>query len=158
MWKEIESKSSELFLKGWAIYFEGLPKNLLYPPTQKSVLTLESSSSRRNSIFADYIIITDTAFCNRQWLANPQKFMSLFNSRKVPIRGGVEHTRLEAKDTKKIRGQGQPFRGQNLSRPRTGVRNARGQGRRRRCSPKKRKTSSKIFFRRSPIYWRSQNF
>ena len=41
------------------------------------------------------------------------------------IRGGVEDVRLEAKakDTKKIRaqGQGQPFRGQNLSRPRTGM-------------------------------------
>ena len=38
-------------------------------------------------------------------------------------RGGVEDTRLEAKvkDTKKIRGQGQPFRGQTLSRPRTGM-------------------------------------
>ena len=39
------------------------------------------------------------------------------------IRGGVEDTRLEAlvKDTKKIqgRGQGQLFRGQILSRPRT---------------------------------------
>ena len=53
----------------------------------------------------------------------------------VKIRGGVEDTRLEAKDTKKIRGQGQgqPFRGQTLSRPRTGMleakdRNARGQG------------------------------
>ena len=39
----------------------------------------------------------------------------------VQSRGGVEDTRLEAKDTKKIRGQGQPFRGQNLSRPRTGM-------------------------------------
>ena len=37
----------------------------------------------------------------------------------LAIRGGVEDTRLEAKDTKKIRGQGQPFRGQTLSRPRT---------------------------------------
>ena len=36
-------------------------------------------------------------------------------------RGGVEDTRLEAKDTKKIQGQGQPFRGQTLSRPRTGM-------------------------------------
>ena len=38
-------------------------------------------------------------------------------------RGGVEDTRLEAKDTKKIRGQGQgqPFRGQTLSRLRTGM-------------------------------------
>ena len=44
----------------------------------------------------------------------------------VVIRGGVEDTRLEAKakNTKKIRGQGQgqPFRGQTLSRPRTGMR------------------------------------
>ena len=41
----------------------------------------------------------------------------------IGVRGGVEDTRLEAKakDTKKIRGQGQgqSFRGQNLSRPRT---------------------------------------
>ena len=40
-------------------------------------------------------------------------------------RGGVEDTRLEAKakDTKKIRGQsqGQPFPGQTLSRPKTGM-------------------------------------
>ena len=36
-------------------------------------------------------------------------------------RGGVKDTRLEAKDTKKIQGQGQPFRGQTLSRPRTGM-------------------------------------
>ena len=38
-------------------------------------------------------------------------------------RGGVENIRLEAKakDTKKIRGQGQPFRGQTLSRSRTGI-------------------------------------
>ena len=36
-------------------------------------------------------------------------------------RGGVEDTRLEAKDAKKFRGQGQSFRGQNLSRPRTGM-------------------------------------
>ena len=36
------------------------------------------------------------------------------------IRGGIEATRLEAKDTKKMRGQGQgqPFRGQTFSRPR----------------------------------------
>ena len=39
----------------------------------------------------------------------------------IITRGGVEDTRLEAKDTKKIRGQGQPFRGQTLSRPRTGM-------------------------------------
>ena len=63
-------------------------------------------------------------------------------------RGGVEDTRLEAKakDTKKIRGQGQgqPFRGQTLSRPRTGMLEAKAkdQGHKRKCSSKKKK---KIF-------------
>ena len=66
----------------------------------------------------------------------------------VVNRGGVEDTRLEAKDTKKIRGQGQPFRGQTLSRPRTGMLKAKDQGHKRKCSPKKKKRSSlftKIF-------------
>ena len=67
-------------------------------------------------------------------------------------RDGVEDTRLEAKakDTKKIRGLGQPFRGQTLSRPRTGMLEAKAkdQGHKRKCSPKKR--SSQKFFRRSP--------
>ena len=66
------------------------------------------------------------------------------------IRGGVEDTRLEAKakDSKKIRGQGQgqPFRGQTLSRPRTGMleAKAKNQGHKRKCSPKK-KVFTKIF-------------
>ena len=34
-------------------------------------------------------------------------------------------------------GQGQPFRGQNLSRPRTGMLEAKDQVHRRKCSPKK---------------------
>ena len=59
----------------------------------------------------------------------------------VPTRGGVEDTRLEAKakDTKKIQGQGQPFRGQTLSRPRTEMLEAKAkdQGHKRECSPKK---------------------
>ena len=72
-------------------------------------------------------------------------------------RGGVENTRLhaKAKDTKKIRGQGQgqPFRGQTLSRPRTGMLKAKAkdQGHKRKCSPeKKKKRSSQKFFKRSP--------
>ena len=62
----------------------------------------------------------------------------------IRTRGGVEDTRLEAKakDTKKIRGQGQgqPFRGQTLSRPRTGMLEAKAkdQGHKRKCSPKKK--------------------
>ena len=69
----------------------------------------------------------------------------------VNIRGGVEDTRLEAKakDTKKIRGQGQgqPFRGQTLSRPRTGMLEAKAkdQGHKCKCSPKKKKVFTKIF-------------
>ena len=60
----------------------------------------------------------------------------------LPHRGGVEDTRLEAKakDTKKIRGQGQPFRGQILSMPRIGMLEAKDQG---------HKRSSQKFFRRS---------
>ena len=64
--------------------------------------------------------------------------------------GGVEDTRREAKakDTNKIRGQGQPFRGQTLSRPRTGMLEAKDQEHQRKCSTKNR--SSKEFFRGSP--------
>ena len=60
-------------------------------------------------------------------------------------RGGVENTRLEAKakDTKKIRGQGegQPFRGQTLSRPRTGMLEAKAkdQGHKAQVLSKKKK-------------------
>ena len=62
---------------------------------------------------------------------------------------------------KKIRGQGQgqPFRGQNLSRSRTGMLEAKAKDQEHR--PKrfpKKKSSSKFFFRRSPIQWRTQNF
>ena len=58
---------------------------------------------------------------------------------RVATRGGVEDTRLEAKDTKKIRGQGQgqPFRGQTLSRPRTQAQV---------LSKKKKKVFTKIFW------------
>ena len=70
-------------------------------------------------------------------------------------------TRGQGQGHKKIWGQGQPFRGQTLSRPRTALprtdtfdakdRNARGQGqgnKRKMCSPKKK--FFKNFFRRSP--------
>ena len=74
------------------------------------------------------------------------------NNNNVIVRGGVEDTRLEAKakNTKKIQGQGQPFQGQTLSRPKTGTLEAKAkdQGHKRKCSPKKR--SSQKFFRRSP--------
>ena len=47
--------------------------------------------------------------------------ITLFVPTSAFTRGGVEDRRLKAKDTKKIRGQGQPFRGQTLSRPRIGM-------------------------------------
>ena len=80
---------------------------------------------------------------------------SLQKLKKILIsRGGVEDTRLEAKakDTKKIRGQGQPFRGQTLSRPRTGMLKAKDQGHKAQVlsKKKKKKRSSQKFFRRSP--------
>ena len=65
-------------------------------------------------------------------------------------RGGVEDTRLEAKakDTKKIRGQGQgqPFRGQTLSRPRTEMLEAKAkdQGHKAQVLSKKKK-KKKVF-------------
>ena len=65
----------------------------------------------------------------------------------VSSRGGVENTRLEAKDTKKIRGQGRPFRRQTLSRPRTGMleTKTKDQGYSRKCSSKKKKGLQKFF-------------
>ena len=74
----------------------------------------------------------------------------------VICRGGVEDTRLEAKakDTKKIRGQGQgqPFRGQTLSRPRTGMLEVKAKDTKPSAlqKKKKKKRSSQKFFRRSP--------
>ena len=76
------------------------------------------------------------------------------------VRGGVEDIRLEAKakDTKKSEAKAKD----SLSEDRT----SRGQGQEgqgpktqaQAFSKKKKKTSSKIFFRRSPIHWRTQNF
>ena len=75
-------------------------------------------------------------------LAHPAPLATLLN------RGGVEDKRLEAKakDTKKIRGQGQghPFRGQALSRPRTEMLEAKAKD-----QGQKKKRSSLKFFRRS---------
>ena len=64
-------------------------------------------------------------------------------------RGGVEDTRLEAKakDTKKIQGQGQgqPFRGQTLSRPRIGMLEAKAKDDLQKKKKKKKKVFTKIF-------------
>ena len=66
-------------------------------------------------------------------------------------RGGVEDTRLEAKakakDTKKIRGQGQgqPFRGQTLSRPRTGMLQAKAKDQGHKAQVLSKKKKKKVF-------------
>ena len=91
---------------------------------------------------------------NGTWL-QLKTFQSLIS------RGGVEDTRLKAKDTKKIRGQAKDSlfkdrpsqcRGQECSRPRPRTKDTAA------SVPKKKKRSSKKFFRQSPIYRRSQNF
>ena len=63
---------------------------------------------------------------------------------------GLEHTVLLFHTDQrwsrghKARSQGQPFRGQTLSRPRTGMLEAKDQGHSRKCSPKK-KVFKKVF-------------
>ena len=77
----------------------------------------------------------------------------------LATRGGVEDIRLEAKDTKKIRGQGQgqPFRKQTLSRPRPRTKDTSACALQKKGLHKnfsgdlqKKKRSSQKFFKRSP--------
>ena len=98
-------------------------------PNQKIWLCLRVGDCLKK-IFEDlffFVFGEHLRLCPWPWL---QAFLSLAS--RGSVRGGVEDTRLEAKakDTKKIRGQGQgqPFRGQNLSRPRTGMLEAKDQG------------------------------
>ena len=81
-------------------------------------------------------------------------YLSLFVASFPINRGGVEDTRLEvkAKDTKKIRGQGQgqPFRGQTLSRTdpleaKDRITRGQGQGPRTQAHAFSKKKSSKFF-------------
>ena len=51
---------------------------------------------------------------------------------------------------KKIRGQGQPFRGQTLSRPRTGMLEAKAKDKEHKCKCSSKKKVFPKFFRRSP--------
>ena len=83
------------------------------------------------------------------WCKWPAECIKIFKKYLI-IRGGVEDTRFEAKaNTKKIRcqGQGQPFRGQTLSRPRTGMLEAKAKdlGHKHKCSSNKKKVFTKIF-------------
>ena len=87
--------------------------------------------------------------------ANPQinnitEIVSAISKKYVFTRGGVEDTRLEAKakDTKKIQGQGQPYKGQTLLRPRTGMLEAKDASASA-LKKKKNRTSEKLFRRSS---------
>ena len=59
----------------------------------------------------------------------------------------TQGSRPRPRTQKKIRGQGQPFRGHTLSRPRTGMLEAKAkdQGHKRKCSQEKKKVFTKIF-------------
>ena len=59
-------------------------------------------------------------------------------------RWGRGHT-ARGQGHKKIQGQGQPFRGQTLSRPRTGMLEAKGQGHKRKKLSKEKRSSKKRF-------------
>ena len=69
------------------------------------------------------------------------------------VESRTQGSRPRPRTQKKIQGQGrgQPFRGLILSRPRTEMLEAKAkdQGHKRKCSPKKKRSSQK-FFRRSP--------
>ena len=112
-----------------------------YVMLHKSILNEPKSGVHKQSLRGDdapgHTVATVTLA-----RASERKF-----SRGVRSRGGVEDTKLEAKDTKKIRGQGQgqPFRGKTLSRPRTGMLEATDQGHKRKCSPKKNKVFKNFF-------------
>ena len=70
------------------------------------------------------------------------------------VESRTQGSRPRPRTQKKIRSQGQPNRVQTLSRPRTGMLEAKAkdQGHKRKCSPKKikNKRSSEKSFRRSP--------
>ena len=94
----------------------------------------------RNFVLCNFVFINEN-----KWY--PPKISPGVIFRKKINRGGVEDTRLEAKETKKIRGQGQgqPFRGQTLSRPRTGMLEAKDTSASALQKKKKKKIFTKIF-------------
>ena len=137
------------------------------------VLTLSILKKKKNTGTTDWIENNiegglDNGRCFEQvWGGGP-------DGQIVSIQGGMSTPRQILGDVQKwsrkhkARGQSQgheknprprtAFRGQTLSRPRTGMLEAKAkdQEHSRKCSQKKR--SSIKFFRQSPIYSRSQNF
>ena len=75
----------------------------------------------------------------QQDILKKQFFSRQENAKAVEQRWSRGH-KAQGQGHKKIRGQGQgqPFRGQTLSSPRTGMLEAKDQGHSRKCSPKKK--------------------
>ena len=72
---------------------------------------------------------------------------------KAEVESRTEQNTTQGQGHKKIRGQGQPFRGQILSMPRQEYSRLRPRTKdtvRRKCSTEEKKSLEKIFFRRSP--------
>ena len=84
-----------------------------------------------------------------------KKYMKIYNFFNQPVESMCRciqqrwsrELKARGQGHKKIRGQGQPFQGQTLSRPRTGMLEAKAkdQGHKRKCSPKQKKVFTKIF-------------
>ena len=148
----------------------GAPGRIYIPTT---VHFWDKTKISKKNLGVDYYLLLK--YCTRQCtllsLSEPNHLLNLTPKCKIlsvfwteivskRSRGEVEDARLEAKakDTKKIRGQGQgqPFRGQTLSRPRTGMLEAKAKDTA--ASVLQKKKVFKKFFRQSPIYRRSQDF
>ena len=117
-----------------------------------------TSRSKDICIYFPAICCQSFYFENNFWITDPWLLLGMFwtpawtlSSRPMPIRGGVEYARPRKargqgqRHKKKIRGQGQPFREQTLSRPRTGMLEAKDQGHRYKCSPKEKKVFKNFF-------------
>ena len=110
-----------------------LPEGILTCPKKKGTISFEALYLWKK-ICKMYLLI---------------KTLNFYSTCILFCRGGVEDTRLEAKakNTKKSLAKAkdrQPFRGQTLSRPRTGMLEAKDQGHSRKCSQKK-KVFKKVF-------------
>ena len=104
---------------------------------QSNHLTIQSNLHRHHVPLIVFPVVDWISVYIKVDMAEKRKTLKIWLKR-MWDRGGVEGTRPEAKNTKNIRGQRQPFRGETLSRART----------RRKCSQKKILRSLKNFFTR----------
>ena len=78
---------------------------------------------------------------------NPHLLSHLVSSHrcKPEVESRTQGSRPRPRTQKKIQDQGQPFRGQTLSRPRTGMLEAKDQGHSCKCTPKKKNVVKRSF-------------